>query len=40
MSRQAVEQMENMQKEAVISSLKKDLYHLRDREHEFIPLEN
>ena len=31
MSRPAVEQMEHMQKEAVISSLKKDLYQLRDR---------
>ena len=31
MSRPAIEQMENMQKEAIISSLKKDLYHLRDR---------
>jgi hypothetical protein len=40
MSRPAVEQMESMQKDAVIASLKKELYELRDREHDFIPLEN
>lgn len=34
------EQAESTQKQALISSLKKELYELKDKEHEFIPLEN
>lgn len=41
MSRQGnYEQAENAQKDILISTLKKELYELKDREHEFIPLEN
>lgn len=40
MSRQGPEQLESTQKDAVISSLKKELYELKDKENDFIPLEN
>ena len=40
MFRSNLEHTENMQKDVLIASLKKELYELRDKEHEFIPLEN
>lgn len=34
----AMEQADSMQRDALISTLKRELYELQDREHEFVAL--